>query len=967
MTNKRKMILFALAIPVILLIGGLGFVISKLGTGPYNIENTKNVIKNDFNFLYEPISLMLFSAKTENHNNLKQYGIPVLKIEFSRKDIAHFNDLLPKLFDENFGPSYYSKHNSWRKATLYFKGEKYEIKVKSHGRSPVAQHIEGRFNSLRIKLAPGKLIRGQNRFSLIVSQRISRQQVEALTFSKNQGLYILPIDLVSVKINNWEQKYFYFSPLFDNKYLETLGFSSMKRFERIIPSDQPELTNKSLIPLMKAEEISDLELKNRLKLSLEAEGIPTNHHQPITSRYIKIANHIKDRNITRLKEFFNLDYIVNYEAVRLMLGSEVHGARQDNSFLFYNQADGNIYPGVTKDHDPSRFDIGENQPAERGINDWVYDSDPAQTIHTVSFYHALNSDDEIRNRKYKLIANFIQNYDTKIKLTNDKIKEKYNNAFNYGWVSPIIKNTRWYNQSHIQNNLSTLKTYLSRTSPKVTSVVKASDLILIVEPRSMSAIGFKKLVVQGLLPNTTYAIALNQAMLSGEENIKEEPVSNRLSVSAEGSLDLTLLIEGLEFFTGVDTTTAKVPRKYVLTFSAADIDFGDVAIDLITMNNRVMGIDVTDLTVIKGTARDIPDLSKAVLRAPAPLTGGFAFNTLQKKFPAVNMTASKNKLTVHAGRYEILEDFIVPRDMKLILEAGTTLLMGEKIALMGYQGVGINGTADNPVTVTALDPKKPYGTVGFLGNKKDTSSSIHYLHQSHGNERWVNGVFFSAGLSIHYNSSVTMTNSRIQDNHADDGANFKNVDNVIIDNTIFQDNFADQIDLDYTSALVTNSQFLNTKGGDLNGDGLDISGSKVVVTKTSFTGFNDKGISVGESSDILVMNSKLHNNRNGAAVKDRSNGYFIDVDYQENVYDIASYMKKRIFGGANVVVQDLTLNDKLLSLDFDNKSKLFVMTQKPANDVWGLAKQTVNFDALFVTLGKTPTQTVRIPATYVEE
>ena len=212
-----------------------------------------------------------------------------------------------------------------------------------------------------------------------------------------------------------------------------------------------------------------------------------------------------------------------------------------------------------------------------------------------------------------------------------------------------------------------------------------------------------------------------------------------------------------------------------------------------------------------------------------------------------------------------------------------------------------------------------------------------------------------------------MTNSRIQDNHADDGANFKNVDNVIIDNTIFQDNFADQIDLDYTSALVTNSQFLNTKGGDLNGDGLDISGSKVVVTKTSFTGFNDKGISVGESSDILVMNSKLHNNRNGAAVKDRSNGYFIDVDYQENVYDIASYMKKRIFGGANVVVQDLTLNDKLLSLDFDNKSKLFVMTQKPANDVWGLAKQTVNFDALFVTLGKTPTQTVRIPATYVEE
>ena len=142
----------------------------------------------------------------------------------------------------------------------------------------------------------------------------------------------------------------------------------------------------------------------------------------------------------------------------------------------------------------------------------------------------------------------------------------------------------------------------------------------------------------------------------------------------------------------------------------------------------------------------------------------------------------------------------------------------------------------------------------------------------------------------------------------------------VINETLFKDNYADQIDLDYTNALISNVQFLNTKGGDSNGDGLDVSGSRVIVSSTTFNGFRDKGISVGESSKIFVYDSNLSGNLLGAAVKDRSIAYFTRVDFSNNETDIAAYMKKSIFGGSNVVLDGDLPSFDLISLSADEKS-----------------------------------------------
>ena len=67
--------------------------------------------------------------------------------------------------------NYYINNNVWRRASLKYKGRKYQIKFKSHGKFPDGHH-EGKYYSLSIKLLDGKLINNTNRFNLIVRNTI---------------------------------------------------------------------------------------------------------------------------------------------------------------------------------------------------------------------------------------------------------------------------------------------------------------------------------------------------------------------------------------------------------------------------------------------------------------------------------------------------------------------------------------------------------------------------------------------------------------------------------------------------------------------------------------------------------------------------------------------------------------------------------------------------------------------------
>ena len=85
------------------------------------------------------------------------------------------------------------------------------------------------------------------------------------------------------------------------------------------------------------------------------------------------------------------------------------------------------------------------------------------------------------------------------------------------------------------------------------------------------------------------------------------------------------------------------------------------------------------------------------------------------------------------------------------------------------------------------------------------------------------------------------------------------------------------------------------QGKSSNGDGLDLSASRVIIRRGSFEGFLDKGVSVGEASEVVITQSKFENNKLAIAVKDASKGYLRNNYFHDNDRILDMYVKKKFF------------------------------------------------------------------------
>ena len=106
-------------------------------------------------------------------------------------------------------------------------------------------------------------------------------------------------------------------------------------------------------------------------------------------------------------------------------------------------------------------------------------------------------------------------------------------------------------------------------------------------------------------------------------------------------------------------------------------------------------------------------------------------------------------------------------------------------------------------------------------------------------------------------------------------SNFK-LKNVTIKNTT-----SDAFDSDFSKGTVVGGIFENI-GSQGGGDGIDVSGSEVTVTNSSFENISDKGISVGENSNLKATNIDIKNANIGVASKDGSLLTISDSKFSES-------------------------------------------------------------------------------------
>ncbi len=123
---------------------------------------------------------------------------------------------------------------------------------------------------------------------------------------------------------------------------------------------------------------------------------------------------------------------------------------------------------------------------------------------------------------------------------------------------------------------------------------------------------------------------------------------------------------------------------------------------------------------------------------------------------------------------------------------------------------------------------------------------------------------------------------------------------------------SDAFDSDFSKGLVESGIFENigSLGG---GDGIDVSGSEIVVTKSNFNNISDKALSVGEESQMKVNDVNIKNVSIGVASKDGSNATISDVTFSGiKKAGLMAYIKKPEYGPAEIVAESLAfkLTDK---------------------------------------------------------
>ncbi len=282
-------------------------------------------------------------------------------------------------------------------------------------------------------------------------------------------------------------------------------------------------------------------------------------------------------------------------------------------------------------------------------------------------------------------------------------------------------------------------------------------------------------------------------------------------------------------------------------------------------------------------------------------------------------------ITLKRGNYTVDNTLILPEHLSLLIEGGTNISLAENKSFIKFKDLIINGSEQHPVRIFAQEESRPFGSFGVYGNDFN-NCTIRNLDISGGNETVVKTRYFSGSLSLYHCMNTEIINSTIRGGHSDDGANIK-YSNIQIEHSTFINNFADQLDLDFCKGTVENSVFMgNNENTD--GDGLDVSGSQIRAQNNTFKHCKDKGVSVGEESNITLIGNHIVENNMGVAIKDLSVTYLIRNDILGNTIGIAGYQKKEEFGGGFGFLCNNTLQDNEKDYELDDKSMLSELNEK---------------------------------------
>ena len=162
-----------------------------------------------------------------------------------------------------------------------------------------------------------------------------------------------------------------------------------------------------------------------------------------------------------------------------------------------------------------------------------------------------------------------------------------------------------------------------------------------------------------------------------------------------------------------------------------------------------------------------------------------------------------------------------------------------------------------------------------------------------------------------YNCEIKISNSKFKNSFSEDFVNIIK-SNFVIENTEFENSISDAIDTDFSNGNIKSVNLSHIKN-----DAIDTSGSKIFLTNINIENVNDKSISAGEKSDLVLKNINISNSNIGIASKDSSvvRGDNISI-LNSNTYDLTAFRKKNFYEGGLIKLKNVNYENKnLIQID----------------------------------------------------
>ena len=258
------------------------------------------------------------------------------------------------------------------------------------------------------------------------------------------------------------------------------------------------------------------------------------------------------------------------------------------------------------------------------------------------------------------------------------------------------------------------------------------------------------------------------------------------------------------------------------------------------------------------------------------------------------------------GDWIVKQPLIIEGD--LTINKGTRLRFSKNSYLIIKGGVKFYGEKDSPIILEGLDDSWK-GLYILSKNNKSFIENVVIRNTSGVSD----GILsLTGGVNI-YKGNVYIENMLIQKSTSEDALNIVN-SKINVNNLRIESTRSDGFDCDYCYGSIEKSNFL-----EIGGDALDFSGSTVGLGDITIKGVKDKGVSVGESSNISIENAYISNVGVGIASKDGSKVNANNIHIEKyKLHGVMTYIKKPFYSpsaylnlnGGNIVGSSPYLRQK---------------------------------------------------------